>query len=167
MHKVLRSLLQFLAFGVFAMIVGYLSASPAYTYRSPELAAVKLSLSHAADRVAPCVRLTPREIAELAPNMRQAERCERERLPLTVQLVVDGQTLASIDAAPSGLWNDGPASIYETFEVSPGRHTITARLRDTARAEGWDYALTEEVSLDAGRYFTVTFSAETGGFRFR
>lgn len=167
MRSAVKYLVQVLSFGLFAVFVAVLSASPAYEYRPAELAIVKLSLSHAAARTKPCVVLTPKEVAELAPNMRQAERCERERLPVTVELDIDGQMLVHVVAPPSGLWNDGPASIYETLEVTPGAHTMTARLRDTARAEGWDYSHTQHVVFEAGRYFTVTFAAENGGFTFR
>ncbi|MDH3848003.1 MAG: hypothetical protein OEV05_09440, partial [Gammaproteobacteria bacterium] len=62
---------------------------------------------------------------------------------------------------------DGPASVYERFEVAPGTHTIIARLRESDRPDGWDYVHSETVTLVAGRYFTVTFRAETGGFSFR
>ena len=167
MNEGLRIALQALTYTAFAVVVGYLSASPAYDYADPGNTTIKLSLSHAADRVKPCVRLTPQQLAELAPNMRQPEACERQRLPLTVELDIDGDTVAHVQAPPSGLWNDGPASVYERFEATPGRHTITARLRDSSRSEGWDYTHTEDVTLDAGRYFTVTFRAETGGFTFR
>ena len=167
MAKLYRLTLQGLAyFGLMAGIA-YLSASPAYDYASSDRAAIKLSLSHAADRVKPCVRLTPEQIAELAPNMRRAEQCERERLPLMVRLEIDGDLLAQIEAPPSGLWSDGPASVYERFEAEPGRHTITAKLRQSARTDGWDFTHSEVVTLEAGRYFTITFRAETGGFRFR
>jgi hypothetical protein len=167
MAKVFRVTVQVLAYLGFVAVVAYLSASPAYDYASADMAAIKLSLSHAADRVEPCVQLTPEQMAELAPNMRRAEVCERERLPLTVRLEIDGELLAQIEAPPSGLWNDGPASVYERFEIAPGRHRITAMLRQSARADGWDFAHSEEVTLAAGRYFTITFRAETGGFRFR
>jgi hypothetical protein len=167
MNSGLRLFLQAITYALFAILVGYLSASPAYDYANPGDATIKLSLSHAADRVEPCVRLTPEQIAELAPNMRRPETCERQRLPLTGQLEIDGETVANIEAPPSGLWNDGPASIYERFDTEPGLHTITARLRDSNRTEGWDYVRTEDVTLVAGRYFTVTFRAETGGFSFR
>jgi len=167
MHNGLRIFLQAITYTAFAVVVGYLSAAPAYDYADPGNAMIKLSLSHAANRVKPCVRLTPEQIAELAPNMRRPETCERQRLPLTVELEIDGETVAHIRAMPSGLWNDGPASIYERFEAEPGRRTITARLRDSNRFEGWDYTYTEDVTLIAGRYFTVTFRAETGGFSFR
>ena len=167
MDKVYRVSLQALAYLGFMAVVAYLSASPAYDYANADRAAVKLSLSHAADRVEPCVRLTPEQIAELAPNMRRPETCERERLPLTVELEIDGTVVANIEAPPSGLWGDGPASIYERFEIEPGEHTIAARLRDSDRSDGWDYTHTENVTLVASHYFTVTFRAATGGFRFR
>lgn len=167
MRETIAVAVQLAAYVAFAVLVGYLSASPDYRYASASAATIKLSLSHAADRVEPCVQLTPQEVAELAPNMRQAQRCERERLPLAVELEVDGQVLISVVAAPTGLWNDGPSPVYERRELTPGRHRITARLRDTARNDGWDYSRSEDVVLEAGRYFTVTFKAETGGFNFR
>ena len=126
-----------------------------------------MSLSHAAERVEPCVQLTQEEIAELAANMRRTETCERERLPLVLEVDIDGETVVGIEAEPSGLWNDGPASIYERFEVAPGEHVVAARLRDTARTNGWDYETTETVDLLPGRYFTITFRSENGGFNFR
>ena len=167
MTSSLKYLSQAICFGLFAAFVAVLSVWPSYDYRPADAAIVKLSLSHAANRVQPCVTLTPKEVAELAPNMRQAERCERERLPLTVELDIDGQAIVRIEASPSGLWNDGPASIYETVDVVPGAYTMTARLRDSARPDGWDYSTTESVVFEAGRYFTVTFAAENGGFEFR
>lgn len=167
MAKVYRMTLQALAYLGLVALIGYLSASPAYDYAPADMAAIKLSLSHAADRVKPCVPLTPEQIAELAPNMRRVEQCERERLPLTVRLEIDGSLLTQIEAPPAGLWNDGPASVYERFEVAPGTHSITAKLRKSARPEGWDFTHSEVVTLEAGRYFTITFRAETGGFRFR
>ncbi|MBT8099124.1 MAG: hypothetical protein KJO82_05210 [Gammaproteobacteria bacterium] len=167
MSKVPQFIVQVAVYGLFAVFIGSLSVWPSYKYRSGDVTVVKLSLSHAANRVKPCVTLTPKEIAELAPNMRQAQRCERERLPLSIELDIDGQTLVKLQAPPSGLWSDGPASIYETFEVQPGEHTVTARLRDTARVDGWDFSTTTRATFESGRYFTVTFSAEDGGFSFR
>lgn len=167
MTEGLKYVSRVLCFALFAVFVAVLSVWPPYEYRPADTAVVKLSLSHAAERTRPCVTLTPQEVAELAPNMRQVQRCERERLPLTVELDLDGRTLVRIEAPPSGLWNDGPASVYETFAVTPGAYTLTARLRDSARPDGWDYSATENVVFEAGRYFTVTFAAEDGGFEFR
>ena len=167
MRSALRLLLQVLAYVGIAALLGYFATMPTYRYADPAMASIKLSLSHAAARIKPCRQLTQEEIAELAANMRRTEACERERLPLTLELDIDGDTVLSLIAQPSGLWNDGPASIYERFDVPPGPHQLAVRLRDTARTTGWDYESTEFVDLAAGHYFTITFKPETGGFAFR
>ena len=167
MTDIARSALQAVAYIAFAYCIASFATTPVYRYADPAMAGVKLSLSHAADRVEPCVPLTPEQIAEFARNMRRTEACVRERLPLIVELDVDGETVISLIAGPSGLWDDGPASVYERFELPPGSHTIAARLRDTARTDGWDYESTAEVDLQPGRYFVVSFKASTGRFSFR
>jgi len=159
--------LQVVAYAAFAALLGYFATSPHYQYSDPGMASVKISLSHAADRVEECVPLTQEQIAELAANMRTTEACERQRLPLFLELDVDGSRVFAIEASPSGVWGDGPASVYERFDLAPGAHEISIRMRSTARADGWDYTKTDTVDLEPGRYFTVTFKAATGGFNFR
>ncbi len=167
MAEAMRAVLQLVLYAAFAVCIGYFATLPAYRYADPGNAVIKLSLSHAADLVEPCVQLTPEQIAELAANMRKTEACQRERLPLVVELDIDGDTLFSLVAEPSGLWNDGPASVYQRIELTPGSYQVSARLRDTGRIEGWDYEATTDVVLEAGRYFAVTFQPSTGGFSFR
>lgn len=167
MHELLKYLRQVPAYLALALLLGYFATMPPYRYSDPDIATIKLSLSHAAERVEACVQLTPEQIAELAANMRRTEACERQRLPLVLELDIDGERVYSLTAEPSGMWGDGPASVYERLEVESGPHTISVRLRDTARTEGWDYEKSGDVVLDAGRYFTVTFKAATGGFAFR
>jgi hypothetical protein len=167
MAKVLRILLQVILYAIFAVAIGWLSIRPPFHYGSETMATIKLSLSHATERIAPCIRLTPEEIAKLAPNMRRALQCERARLPLTIEIDIDGGNSIQLVAQPSGLWSDGPASVYERFEVAPGQHRITARLRDSARTDGWDYVYSEDVVLEPGRYFTISFRPGNGGFNYR
>ena len=163
----MNKVVQVLLYVAFAVIVGYFSIAPGYRYAEPGLATVKLSLSHAADRVEECAKLTPEEINRRALAGEPLNECARERLPLTVEVDIDGVRVLQVTATPSGFWNDGPSSVYERLSVEPGTHTITARLRDSARTEGWDYEESERVILEPGRYFTITFRAETGGFGFR
>ena len=163
----MNRIVQLLLYVAFAVFVGYFSIAPRYQYADASVATVKLSLSHAADRIEECVRLTPDEINARARRGESLNDCERERLPLTVEIEIDGETVLHVNAAPSGLWSDGPASVYERFDIAAGEHTITARLRDSARDSGWDYQHTETVVLHPARYFTIRFRAETGGFAFR
>ena len=85
----------------------------------------------------------------------------------TIHAYTNDQRFLDLEARPSGIWGDGPASIYERFDLAAGRHQIAVRLRDSARTTGWDYARTEEVMLEPGRYFTITFTTATREFRFR
>ena len=163
----MRRVVQALLYAAFASVIGYLSVAPAYHYADPELAVIKLSLSHAADRIQECARLTPDEINARALKGESLSNCERERLPLVVEVDIDGETVIRVTARPSGLWSDGPASVYERIGAQAGSHTITARLRDSARETGWDYEYWEEVKLLPGRYLTITFRAESGGFEFQ
>ena len=71
MNRAARFLIQALLYLGFAVAVGWFSASPAYRYAADDMTTLKLSLSHPAHRVKPCIQLTPREIAELSPNMRR------------------------------------------------------------------------------------------------
>ena len=160
-------LVQVLLYAAFAVFIGYLSVAPRYRYADPELASIKLSLSHAANRIEDCVRLTPDQINARARRGELLDECERERLPLSVEIELDGEIVLALTATPSGLWKDGPASVYERFDVAAGKHTITWRLRDSDRIAGWDYEHTESVELSPGRYFTIRFRAETGGFAYR
>lgn len=162
-----RLFLLVLLYAAFGLVIGYFSFWPRYRYADSAMAQIKISFSHAADRVEPCVRLTPQQMAELAPNMRRAEVCERARLPLTLEVELDGRVALARTEEPSGLWDDGPASVYARLDVAPGRHRLTARLRDSARGDGWDYTHSEDIALEAGRYYTLTFTAESGGFEFR
>ena len=167
MTNVLRILLQIILYAAFAFVIGWLSILPPYQYASGNMATIKLSLSHATERVEPCVKFTPEEMAKLAPNMRRPMKCVRARLPLTIEIDIDGSSTVQLVAQPSGLWDDGAASVYERFDVAPGQHRIAARLRDSARTDGWDYTYSEDVTLEPGRYFTISFRPETGGFHYR
>lgn len=151
--------LQSASYAALGVILAYLSAAPDYQYADPELAALKLSFSHATQRVEPCVRLTPEQIAELAPNMRRPEVCGRERQPLTVELDIDGKTVLHLIAPPSGLWSDGAASVYETLSLTPGQHHLAVRMRDNDNHSAWNYTYAANVQMQAGRYVTVSFKS--------
>lgn len=149
-----------------ALGLGYCSTHPAYTHFPPDRALIKLSLTHGAKKEE-CRRRTPEELAKLAPNMRRPMECTRERLPVTVELLMDGRPLYQATLPPTGLAGDGPSRVYERFAVPPGRHELTARLRDTDRQEGFDYERTMAVDLKPEQSLAIDFRPETGGFVLR
>ena len=113
---------QGVAFTLFAIVLGYFSNSPSYTYHDPAMALIMVSFSHSSEHKEKCRRYTPEEIAALAPNMRRPMDCPRERVPVYIEVTMDGNILLSKSYNPTGLAKDGSASIYESIPVIPGKH---------------------------------------------
>ena len=165
--RVLRAIAQVALYAAFGLVVVAFSGCPPYARIDSDHAVIKLSFSHAGALREPCRTLTPEELAALAPNMRSGVDCPRERVPVAVELEIDGERVYHAALPPSGLARDGPSSVYERFEVPAGRHEIRARLRDTRRERGFDHERAADVQLSARQSFVIDFRAELGGFQFQ
>jgi hypothetical protein len=143
-----------------------LSNRPLYHPIPPGSGVVTLTFTHSAERRAACRRFTPEEIARMPPNMRRTADCPRGRLPVLVELDLDGRTLLRDTLAPTGLSGDGPSHVYRRFVLPAGEYDIAVRLRDTPRAEGFDRERRERVALAPERNLVIDFRPDTG-FVFR
>jgi hypothetical protein len=157
---------QTLAYAAFIALLGFFATAPAYSPIDPDAAMIKLSFIHVGQRRVECRKLSPDEIARLPPNMRLTLDCPRERLPVFIELELDGKLLLRREIKASGLSHDRASSIYQKFVVPPGRHQVSARLRDSARTEGFDYTRSTEVEIKPRQNFVVDFHAADGGFSF-
>jgi hypothetical protein len=164
MTRLVKYLGQGIIFALSALFIGYFSASPAY-WQLPEGAAmIKLSFAHAGEKKEPCRVRSDEEMASQAPNMRRRRDCPRERLPLVLEFEMDGETVLHEILQPTGLSRDLASRIYEKFPVPVGRHSLTLRLRDTARPEGYDYEQSFEIDLQPAQNLAIDFRADLGGF---
>ena len=166
MNAPLRYGLQALLYGAFAATLGVLSTSPAFEPLPPGHALIRVSLNHAGQRKAACRTRSPEELAKLAPNMRAAEDCPRERAPVLVKVELDGRSVADIVAIPSGLSRDGASVAYRRIPVPAGTHRIRVKLADDA-AGTFDRVREEEMRLDPGRVLVVDFEPGKGGIVLR
>lgn len=166
MSEYWRIFLQVIFYLVFAMLLKIFAQDIDYRHMDPANALIKLSFSHAGQHREECRRLSQEELEKLAPNMRMPVSCNRERLPLLVEITLDGEVIYRDSLPPAGLAKDGESSVYKRFSVSPGTHTVTARLRDSHRNEGFDYEQTGTVTLSPQQNFVIDFNAGTGGFIF-
>jgi hypothetical protein len=166
MHRIARYLGQGVVYGLIAALLGYFAAAPAYRHAEADQAQLTVSLAHSAKRVSECRRRTAAEIAALPPNMRKPLDCPRGRLPVLVEVELDGRIVMRDSAMPSGLFGDGPSQVYRNFVISTGPHDLAVRLRDSDRVEGFDYEREARIEIAPRQRFVIEFRAETGGFRF-
>ena len=166
MAKVLSYLGQAVIYAGIAFLLGYFSARPTYEASDPGTAQLLVSISHIGKPISPCRRLTASEIESTAANMRRAEVCPREKLPLLVRIELSGEVIYNETLPPSGISGDGAAQAYRRVAVEPGVYTMAAKLRDSARSEGFDFEKEKEVVLKAGESFVIDFRSELGGFIF-
>lgn len=166
MNPVLRYGLQAVLYGAFAVTLGTLSTSPAFEPLPPGHALIRLSLNHAGQRRLACRTRTPEELAKLAPNMRAAEDCPRERAPVRIKLELDGAPMADIVAPPAGLARDGASVAYRRIPVAAGKHRLRVAIADDA-AGTYDRVREEEVALEPGRVLVIDFEPGKGGILLR
>lgn len=159
--------LQGVAYLAFALFVGYFADSPTYTHMDPGQALIKLSFSHSGQRLQACRELSEAEFAKLPPSSRRKLDCPRGRHPVLVEVVLDGDLRYREEVAPSGLSGDGASSVYQRIPVAAGAHRVQVSVRDSARAEGFDYLREEVVTLKPRQIIVVDFRAEAGGLIFR
>ncbi len=164
-----KTLLQFAGqaatFAMFALVIGYLSTSPAYVAHPPEKAQLKLSLTHAGKHVQECKKRTREELAKLAANMRAPMDCSRERWPVIVNLALNGKRIYTGVASPTGLSKDGHSSFYQEFPVAIGTHNITVGVWDTRREAGtgdYDFVLDKEIDLKPREILVIGFDNAAG-----
>lgn len=164
MKRAFRIIAQGVVYCAFAVLVGYFSAAPAYRLLDDGEAQIKLSFAYGGKPVGGCRDRTAAELEALAPNMRKAQVCSRERVPLAIEFELDDKMIYKNVLPPSGLRGDGPSRMYEKFVIGAGEHKVGLRLRTTVRDEGWDYITRRIVHVDAGDNLAIDFDPVAGGF---
>lgn len=147
--------------------VSALADWPIYRQTPRDTAVLLLTFVHGADRKAECRRLTAEEIAKLPANMRRTEECPRRRLPILVELEVDGRPMFRASLPPTGIAGDGASRVYERYVLPAGRHDIVVRMRDRPRTEGFDHEGRATVTLAPDQLFVIDFRSDAGEFVFR
>ena len=166
MIKLLRFAGQLLLYAPLMALLAYFSTQPRFTHLAADKALLRLSFTHAGERLHECKRRSAEELAKLPPNMRAAEDCPRERSAVSVELELDGERIYSAQIEPSGLRRDGASTAYRRLVVPSGRHRVVARLRDRPGA-AFNYESEKSIELAPGAALLIDFNAAHGGFVFR
>ncbi|MEX2650697.1 MAG: hypothetical protein WD673_16960 [Alphaproteobacteria bacterium] len=146
--------------GLGAALIGPFATWPGFRHMPEGQATMKVSFSHEGDRAEPCRALSEDELAALPKHMRKTEDCPRRRLPVAVEVLLDGRPLLVDESPPTGFAGDGASRFYARATVPQGAHDLTLRLRDTARAQGFDHEANVAVDLAPAQVLVIGFDAE-------
>jgi len=166
MMEVFRWVGQAVIYAGMALWLGYFANRPVYTHLPPEKALIKMSIVHGAQRKGKCRKRTKEELEAMNPNMRTPFDCPRERLPIHIQIMLDGKILYDQSVTAAGLVHGGSTRAYERFPVASGRHKLVARMVDSARTDGYDFERAATIDLAPRENFVIDFRTEAGGFLF-
>jgi hypothetical protein len=151
-------------YAVFMGVAVVFSAWPAYHQLQPDQAMISLSLSHSGQRVGECRQLTQEELNALPPNMRKPSECPRERHPLQLRFSVDDEVRYQRELRPTGIWDDGAATVYARIPVSSGSHRLEISMNDSGGTAD-DYQRQMELELQPGQHLVIEFDELAGAFR--
>lgn len=137
--------IQLLAWSLLGLLIVAFADGPPFNPLPADYGRLTLAVAHLSERGHPCRQLSERERMELPPTRRVTEVCERARVPVKIELVVNGRTLLAGAFEPSGLHDDGRVYLVESWLLPAGRYraelTLTGRTQETSRHEVFEFFL--------------------------
>ena len=161
-NKFLRYVLQAINYSVFMGMIWYLSTSPAYRQIAEDQAIITISFAHAGEIKEPCQRRTQEELMKLPPNMRAPMDCSRERSPIVIEIMLDGESIYSESAEAPGYYKDSGVDIYHSVKVTSGTHSLAIKMDDSVLKEGFEYEFNQDVEIKSAQIFQVGFDVARG-----
>ncbi|MBF0276297.1 MAG: cytochrome b N-terminal domain-containing protein [SAR324 cluster bacterium] len=105
---------------------------------------------------------------ELSSNLVSAILCPRERVPIRLQIMVDGKMALQKSFAPAGLSNDGLTYVAHEMKISSGTHKIQVQMLDSndpTRKQGIDFIT--DIDVQDNQIVFIDFNEEQDKFYIR
>jgi len=164
MNKLLRYGLQALNYALFMAVVWYFSINPPYHQLEDDQAVLVLSFTHATKIREACRKLSQEELMNLAPNMRLATDCPRERSPMKLELFLDDKLLTKTTVEPTGFHKDQSVNIFRRIKVAAGKHNLRLWMNDNVNINGPTYHYEQTILLKPEQLLLIDFNVGLGGF---
>ncbi|MDH3993646.1 MAG: hypothetical protein OEV47_12080 [Gammaproteobacteria bacterium] len=157
-----RYLGQALLYALFFVPLAYVTHLPRHTHLEQDMAVLKVAVRHAGKTVGECRPIEGAEYDNLPSNMKRQEVCPRERSPLRLELILDGESLYRASVSASGLHSDGVSSMYRRFTIPAGKHHLRLLMNDDVAIEGHTWQLEQDIELQPAQVMVASFKE---GFR--
>ena len=161
-NKLLRYLLQALNYSVFMAIIWYFATSPSVSLIADDEAKITIAFAHAGQLREACRRLSQEELNKLPPNMRKIDDCPRERSPVTIEALLDGEPFYSEVLQPPGLFGDGGVDVFYSVKIPAGEHHLSLKMNDSVRVEGFNHSFEQQVKVKPAQILLVGFEPRNG-----
>lgn len=162
MAKAKRYLAQALLYALFFLPLVWFTDQPKHRHLDEGLAELKIAVRHAGATIGACSPVAAGTYTALPGDKQRPDICPRERSPLKIELLMDGETLYRATVPASGLHADGVSSIYRRFTVAAGQHHLQLRMNDNVAVEEYAWVLEQDVHLLPTQVMVASFKE---GFR--
>jgi len=161
-NKFARYLLQAFNYTIMMGLIWYFSTSPAVRVIEDDEAMITVAFGHAGETLEECRRLSQEELSKLPPNMRKPDDCPRERSPIIIEAMLDGEIIYNKTMLPPGVFNDGGVNIYFNSKIPAGKHSFKIKMDDSVRKQGFNHTLEQDINIDPAHILLVEFEPLTG-----
>jgi hypothetical protein len=96
--------------------------------------------------------------------MRAPKVCPRERSPLQLELLINGETVYSEQLIPRGLHRDGLSSIYFRIPIKAGKIDMEVKMKDHSNQKDYPYQLKKMLELKPAQVVVIDFDSQAGEF---
>ena len=155
---------QVICFLLLFGLIGIFSNSPAYQRYDQQQTMLKLSLRHAGQRLGECQQRSAEELAKLPATAHAPQICPRERSPLLLEMLLDGNIVYSEQLPPRGLHNDGLSSTYYRLPLDAGVFDLEVRMKDHLQQTAFPYRLQQRIELRPAQVLVIDFDVDSGQF---
>jgi hypothetical protein len=162
MDKAIRYLGQALLYALFFVPLVFITHLPSHRHLEEDMAVLKIAVRHAGKIIGECTPINAAEYTDRPANMQLTEICPRERSPLQLELLLDGNTLYQASVPASGLHSDGISSMYRRFKLPAGPHHLQLRMNDDVNTQGYTWQLEQNIQLQPAQVIVASFKE---GFR--
>ena len=131
-------------------------------YQPPLAEGSELLISFRHPGLAECRPPTPEELAERPPHMQPDKICSRERLPVRLQVSVDGVVRVEQSYAPGGVFSDGNSGAVESLRLPEGSHHVAVAIGETSDANDWKFSEARTLEFDSKSRRVVLFDRVEG-----
>lgn len=161
-NRPLRYILQAVNYTIFMALIWYFSTAPSVRVIEDDVAMITVAFSHAGATREECRKLSQEELMKLPPNMRKLDDCPRERSPIIIEAMLDGEVIFTKTMLPPGIYSDGGVNIYYSSKVPAGTHKFEIKMDDSVRKEGFNHKFEQDITIDPQQILLIEFEPLTG-----